>query len=106
MSTPSSAETWRHVDSISKVEADRLLGSRAELARYLSDRFKKAFGVDVEDATVESFPNGVSVTLEADVPPHAKYNVWGHSISRAFADAGATAPVNVLVRGSNELRGA
>lgn len=103
MSAPASAETWRQVSPISKVEADRLVRSRADLVKFLADRFTQAFGAAVEETSVETFPDGLSVTLVADVKPHAKYNVWGLAISRAFADAGAELPVSVIVRESKEL---
>jgi hypothetical protein len=103
MSSQASAETWRQVPAISKVEADRLIGSRVDLVRFLADRFKQAFGVAVEETSVETFPDGLSVTLVADVKPHPKYNVWGHAISRAFAEADAGLPVSVIVRESKEL---
>jgi hypothetical protein len=103
VSSQASAETWRRVPPISKVQADRLLGSRADLVQFLSEHFRQAFGVAVEETSAETFPDGLTVTLVADVSPHPKYNVWGHSISRAFADAGAELPVSVIVRGSAEL---
>ena len=87
MSTHASAEAWRHVPALSKVEADRLTRSRANLVQFVVDRFKETFGVAVEDTNVEAFPDGLTITLVADVPPHPKYNVWGHAISRMFADA-------------------
>lgn len=89
MSSAVRAGTWRHVAPISKVEADRLIASRADLVQFLSDRFRHAFGVSVEDSSVGTFPDGLSVTLVANVTPHPKYNVWALTISRAFADAGA-----------------
>jgi hypothetical protein len=103
MSSQASAETWRHVLPISKVEADRLVRSRSDLVTFLADRFKQAFGAAVEETSVETFPGGLSVTLVADVKPHAKYNVWGHATSRAFVEAGAELPVSVIVRETKEL---
>jgi hypothetical protein len=103
MSTPASGESWRQVLPISKAEGDRLVKSRADLVRFLADRFTQAFGATVEETSVETFPDGLSVTLVADVKPHPKYNVWGHAISRSFADAGAELPVSVIVRESKEL---
>jgi len=103
MSSQVSTEAWRHVPPISKVDADRLLGSRADLVQFLADRFRQAFGVAVEDTSVETFPDGMSVTLVADVNPHPKYNVWGLAVSRTFADAGAALPLSVIVRESKEL---
>ena len=103
MSSQVTTEAWRHVPPLSKVEADRLIASRADLVRFLSDRFQQAFGVGVEDSSIETFPDGPAVTLVADVSPHPKYNVWGHAVSRTFVDAGASMPVSVIVRASREL---
>ena len=104
MTGPNTTENWRRVPSIAKLEADELVASRRYLERYLSERFREAFGAEVEEATIEMFPDGLLVTLLADVRQDAKYNVWAHTISRAFAEAGAAVPVNVVVRASEELR--
>jgi hypothetical protein len=101
---PDTTDVWRRVAPISKAEADQLVASRTSLGRYLSERFRQTFGAEVEDVTVERFPDGLLVTLLADVRPDVKYNVWALTIASAIADASAAVPVNVVVRGLAELR--
>lgn len=104
MTTRETTETWRRVAPITKAEADQLVASRAYLGRYVSERFRQAFGHEVEDVTVETFPDGLLVTLLADIRSEVKYNVWAIALASAIADAGSAVPVNVVVRGVEELR--
>ena len=104
MTAPDTSESWRRVAPISKSDADHMVASRGFLARYLVDQFREAFGTNVEEVSVEMFPDGLLVTLVADVGPDSKYNVWAHTVAAAFTDAGASVPINVVVRAADELR--